>query len=80
MLKNGKYIKEKPIKIGAHYVPPQRKGYSEEDNFIQYVFMGYRMPRKTKVRATVGAYLAMAYFGIVGMIMLVNVLAGLLLG
>lgn len=80
MLKNGKYIKEKPIKIGAHYVPPQRKGYSDEDNFIQHVFMGYQMPYKPRVRATVGAYLAVAYFAIVGVIMLANILAGLLLG
>lgn len=35
MLRDGKFIKEPPIKIGAHYVPFQQQSTTKEDEFVQ---------------------------------------------
>jgi hypothetical protein len=35
MLRDGKFIKEPPIKIGAYYVPQSPQPSSPEDEFVQ---------------------------------------------
>jgi hypothetical protein len=35
MLKEGKFIKEPPIRIGAYYVPQPLRSISPEDEFVQ---------------------------------------------
>jgi hypothetical protein len=35
MLKDGKFIKEPPIRIGAYYVPQPPQPISPEDEFVQ---------------------------------------------
>ena len=35
MLRDGQFIKEPPIKIGAHYVPFQQQSVSKEEAFVQ---------------------------------------------
>lgn len=77
MLKNGKFIKEQPVRIGAHYVPPKHKTPTEEDVFVYRVVMGerYRKPQELSV----GAYLAMCFSGMAAIVLLANVIVGLLL-
>ena len=39
MLRDGKFIKEPPIKIGAHYVPFQQRFVSKEEEFVQNLIL-----------------------------------------
>lgn len=39
MLRDGKFIKEPPIKIGAHYVPFQQQSVSREEEFVQNLIL-----------------------------------------
>ena len=42
MLRDGKFIKENPPKIGSHYVPQIEREYSEEEQLMQEVNLGYK--------------------------------------
>ena len=43
MLRDGKFIKEEPPKIGAHYVPRLRpEEYTPEERFVQSLVLGYQ--------------------------------------
>lgn len=46
MLRDGKFIKEKPPKIGSHYVKPIEREYSEEEKLMQEVNLGYKPESK----------------------------------
>lgn len=35
MLRDGKFIKEEPVKIGVYYIAPKRNIMTEEDLFVQ---------------------------------------------
>lgn len=39
MLRDGQFIKEPPIKIGAHYVPFQQSTTTKEDEFVQELIL-----------------------------------------
>lgn len=39
MLRDGKFIKEPPIRIGAHYVPFQQQSVSKEEEFVQNLIL-----------------------------------------
>lgn len=39
MLRDGEFIKEAPIKIGAHYVPFQQQSISKEEEFVQNLML-----------------------------------------
>ena len=39
MLRDGKFIKEPPIKIGAYYVPFQQQSTTKEDEFVQELML-----------------------------------------
>lgn len=47
MLRDGKFIKEPPIKIGAHYIPPVYKSQSEEETLIQHVMLNDKQERNS---------------------------------
>lgn len=40
MLKNGKFIKEKPVKVGSNYIKPIIRERSYEEIFMQDVNLG----------------------------------------
>ena len=43
MLRDGKFIKEDPPKIGAHYVPRLRpEEYTPEERFVQDLVLNYQ--------------------------------------
>jgi hypothetical protein len=44
MLKDGKFIKENPIKIGSHYAPPFFRTVTHEEQYIQNVILGKKHP------------------------------------
>jgi hypothetical protein len=77
MLKNGKFIKEKPVRIGAHYKPPLHRIPTDEDLFARYIVMGEKYRRPSDVG--VGVYLAAGFSGMAMIVLLANILAGLLL-
>ena len=40
MLQNGKFVKEKPVRIGAYYERPVIRHMSDDENFMQQVYLG----------------------------------------
>lgn len=40
MLRDGKFIKEAPPKIGSHYIPPTEREYSDEEKAMQEINLG----------------------------------------
>lgn len=40
MLQNGKFVKEKPVRIGMYYERPVIRHMSEDENFMQQVYLG----------------------------------------
>jgi hypothetical protein len=40
MLKDGKFIKEDPPKIGSHYIPTKSMPFNREELFVQSVLLG----------------------------------------
>lgn len=61
MLRDGKFIKEPPIKIGAHYVPPRYKPVSEEEQIMQHVILSEKAPKKPMSFLEVGLFMAAIY-------------------
>ena len=55
MLQNGQFLREQPIKIGAHYVPSfKRPAPTPEELFVQDIELGVpRMSILTKLLAKV---------------------------
>lgn len=48
MLRDGKFIKEDPPKIGRFYTPPfKEESYTPEERFAQSLVLGYREPDKS---------------------------------
>jgi hypothetical protein len=46
MLKDGKFIKENPIKIGSHYAPPFFRTVTKEEKYIQNVILERKPPKQ----------------------------------
>lgn len=42
MLRDGKFIKEDPPKIGCNYIPPLEREYSDEEQAMQEINLGYK--------------------------------------
>ena len=42
MLRDGKFIKETPPKIGCNYIPPVEREYSDEEQAMQEINLGYK--------------------------------------
>ena len=40
MLRDGKFIKEDPPKIGCNYIPPLEREYSDEEQAMQEINLG----------------------------------------
>jgi len=40
MLRDGKFIKEDPPKIGCNYIPPFEREYSDEEQAMQEINLG----------------------------------------
>jgi hypothetical protein len=40
MLRDGKFIKEPPPKIGCNYIPPFEREYSDEEQAMQEINLG----------------------------------------
>jgi len=64
MLRDGQYLPEKPIKIGAHYARQQKHEPNETEVFMQSVLLGHRLPKpRTRydvIAVIVGCYAACA--------------------
>jgi hypothetical protein len=55
MLRDGKFIKEEPIKIGAHYSPCYKPGFfSKEEQFMQAVLLGIEQRRESVLSKVLG--------------------------
>ena len=55
MLRDGKFIKEEPIKIGAHYNPSYRPSFfSKEEQFMQAVLLGIEQRRESVLSKVLG--------------------------
>lgn len=48
MLRDGQFIKEPPIKIGAHHVPFAQTSPTKEDEFVQHLILNSRPIATTK--------------------------------
>jgi hypothetical protein len=48
VLRDGRFIKEEPPKIGSHYAPLNKpKTYTKEEQFMQNVLLGIREQRQS---------------------------------
>lgn len=55
MLRDGKFIKEDPPKIGVFYMPRYKLDeYSPEEKFAQAVLLGYREDQKSFLSKVLG--------------------------
>ena len=55
MLRDGQFIKEEPIKIGAHYNRSyQPNFFSKEEQFMQAVLLGIEQRRQSLLSKTLG--------------------------
>jgi hypothetical protein len=61
MLRDGKFIREDPIKIGSQYVPPFYQTVSEEDKAIQRTLMGDKRRLPALDSFDVGIYIVVFY-------------------
>jgi len=58
MLRDGKFIKEEPIKIGSHYIPCFRPNFfSKEEQFMQAVLLGIEQRRESFLSKVLGLML-----------------------
>jgi hypothetical protein len=58
MLKEGKFIKETPPKIGAHYVPNIKPvSFNKEEQFVQNVLLGIEERRQSFLSKILGMML-----------------------
>lgn len=58
MLKDGKFIKEDPPKIGAHYIPRAGiKDFSKEEQFVQSILLGIEERRQSLLSKMLGLML-----------------------
>jgi hypothetical protein len=61
MLRDGKFIREDPIKIGSHYIPPFYRTVTKEDQAIQRTLMGDRRRLPALDSFDVGIYIVVFY-------------------
>ena len=55
MLRDGKFIREQPIKIGAHYTPCfQPAFFSKEEQFMQSVLLGIEQRKASLLSRVLG--------------------------
>lgn len=80
MLRDGKFIKEDPIKIGSHYIPPFYKTVSKEELIIQSTLMGERRPLIALDSFDVGIYIIVFYVLISVVLSAIKILFTALLG
>jgi hypothetical protein len=80
MLRNGKFIKEPPIRIGAHYVPPPYKPTSEEEWIIQHLILESKRQRRGISITNIGLALLFAYVIVSACVMMLNFLLDNFLG
>ena len=80
MLRNGKFIKEPPIRIGAHYVPPPYKPTSEEEWIIQHLILESKRQRRGINITNIGLALLFAYVIVSACVMMLNFLLDNFLG
>lgn len=65
MLRDGQFLREPPIKIGAHYVRPFRHEPNDTEVLIQSVLMGYSIPKKRTRYEIVGIVLGVYCVGVI---------------
>ena len=59
MLKDGQFIKEEPVKIGAFYYPNiQKRKATPEECFIQDIFLGINPYTKSVIEKILGKMLS----------------------
>ena len=61
MLRDGKFIREDPVKIGSHYVRPFYQTVSEEEQAIQKSLMGDKRRIPALDSFDVGIYIVVFY-------------------
>lgn len=61
MLRDGQFLAEPPVKIGAHYVPARRHEMTETELFTQSVLLGAAPKPAKKSRTDVIALAIAAY-------------------
>ena len=57
MLRDGKFIKEMPPKIGAHYTPVKAQAFSKEEQFVQSILLGIEEKRQSFLSKILGLVL-----------------------
>ena len=58
MLRDGKFIKEDPPKIGAHYIPQlTAKDFNKEEQFVQSILLGIEERRQSFLSKLLGLML-----------------------
>ena len=62
MLRDGKFIKEDPPKIGCNYIPPVEREYSDEEQAMQEINLGYK-PQMDFKESDVIFWILMIYSG-----------------
>lgn len=80
MLRDGKFIKEQPIRIGAHYVPPIHKPNTEEEWVIQHLILEGSRNNSGQRITSVGLLLVLAYTIVGSGILVINFLVENFLG
>lgn len=69
MLRDGQYLAEPPVKIGAHYVRHRRHEMTDTELFTQAVLLGDRIKRKRDINwpaiMVVGYVAAVSALGII---------------
>jgi hypothetical protein len=80
MLRDGKFIREDPIKIGSHYIPPFYKTVSKEEQAIQSSIMGEKRRLIALDSFDVGIYIVIFYVLISVVLSAIKILFTALLG
>lgn len=80
MLRDGKFIREDPIKIGSHYVPPFYQTVSEEEQEIQRTLMGEKKRLIALDSFDVGIYIIVFYILLSVVLSAIKILFTALLG
>jgi hypothetical protein len=57
MLRDGKFIKEAPPKIGSHYIPQQAAPIGKEEQFVQSILLGNEERRQSFLSKVLGVML-----------------------
>lgn len=63
MLRDGKFIKEEPPKIGSHYIPRHEREYSDEEQAMQEINLGHK-PMMDFKESDVIFWILMIYSGL----------------